>query len=334
MIDLTKLDDALRYKERRETRGAEQPPRTMETYSKWADVPEHLKTKTGLNQAGLRRRPKQGAVAQIDTRWGSHGGVYDLYDVRECITQTPLTDEQKQQRAERLRQARIDTHCNVCDAYVAKADKQAQDGLCASCVQWKARRLERKRELRDKAISLLQGCLILDTETTGLSSTDAIIELAIINQSGNTVFCGLIHPEFPDGYIKDAWPDATNINGITPEMVTHAPRLSELQPQILERIGDLPVVIYNAEFDTAFLQRAGITLTNTFCLMTGFAKYRGEWSNYYHEYKWCSLDMACAVMGIDRTTRHKALADTQDTRRLLQAIATREPDVMPFEMYH
>ena len=305
----------------------------METYSKWADVPEHLKTKTGLNQAGLRRRPKQGAVAQIDTRWGSHGGVYDLYDVRECITQTPLTDEQKQQRAERLRQARIDTHCTVCNAYVAKVAKVAQDGLCESCAKWKARRMQRKLEMRDAAQTLLKGCLILDTETTGLTAFDSIIELAIINQHGDALIDTLICPEFP-GRAKDAWPDATNINGITPEMVAHAPRLSELKPQILEQIGDQPVVIYNAEFDTAFLQRAGITLTNTFCLMTGFAKYRGEWSNYYHEYKWCSLDMACAVMGIDRTTRHKALADTQDTRRLLQAIATREPDVMPFEMYH
>ena len=46
----------------------------METYSKWADVPEHLKTQTAIKQAGMRRRPKQGVIATIDTRWGSHGG--------------------------------------------------------------------------------------------------------------------------------------------------------------------------------------------------------------------------------------------------------------------
>ena len=298
----------------------------METYSKWADVPVHLKTQTAIKQAGMRRRPKQSIIATIDTRCGRHGGVYNLYDIRECRPQPLLSEGEKQRRAERLRQAQIDTHCTACDAYVKKAVKAANGGLCESCMQWKTRRMQRKQEMRDMARTLLKGCLILDTETTGLSSTDAIIELVIINQSGNIVFCALICPEFPEGYEKNAWPDATAVNGITPEMVTHAPRLSELKDQVLKTIGDQPVVIYNADFDAAFLQRAGITIINPVCLMKGFAKYYGEWSNYYKEYKWHSLDMACAFMHIERAERHRALADTQDALKLLKAMAEREPE--------
>lgn len=187
------------------------------------------------------------------------------------------------------------------------------------------------------AHTLLKRCLILDTETTGLNIFDAILELAIINQDGDTLFNSLLKPEFCNGMptqYTDAWPDATAVNGITPEMVANAPRLSELRDQVLETIGDQPVVIYNADFDTAFLQRAGITLTNPVCLMKGFAKYYGEWSSYYKDYKWQSLDIACAIMEIDRATRHRALADTQDALKLLRAIAEREPVVEKFEMYH
>lgn len=81
-------------------------------------------------------------------------------------------------------------------------------------------------------------------------------------------------------------------------------------------------------------RRSGITLANPFCLMKGFAKYYGEWSNYHHDYKWHSLDLTCAIMEIDRTARHRALADTQNTLKLLRAIAEREPVVEKFEMYH
>lgn len=309
----------------------------METYSKWADVPEHLKTKTAIKQAGMRRRPKQGVIATIDTRWGSHGGVYNLYDIRECRPQPILSDEKKQRRADRLRQAQIDTHCNVCEAYVTKAAKIAQDGLCESCAKWKARRMQRKQEMRETAQTLLKNCVILDTETTGLTAFDAILELAIINQNGDALFSSLIQPEFYNGlppqYNHD-WPDATRVNGITPEMVANAPRLSELKDQILETISNQPVVIYNADFDTAFLQRAGITVETQFCLMKGFAKYWGKWSAKYEEYKWHSLDRACAIMDIERSERHRALADTQDALKLLRAIAEREPVIERFEMYH
>ena len=47
----------------------------MTYYTRWADVPETLKTKTAIRQAGKRRRPKQPVIAQIDTTWGTHGGV-------------------------------------------------------------------------------------------------------------------------------------------------------------------------------------------------------------------------------------------------------------------
>lgn len=73
----------------------------MNYFTRWADVPECLKTKTAIRQAGKRRRPKQPVIAQIDTTWGTHGGVYDLYDITACLDARPVSDE----RRERMRHA-------------------------------------------------------------------------------------------------------------------------------------------------------------------------------------------------------------------------------------
>ena len=51
------------------------------TYTSWADVPDHLKTKTGLKNAGLTRRPRQ----KIKGYKSGRGRKYKLYDVDDAI---------------------------------------------------------------------------------------------------------------------------------------------------------------------------------------------------------------------------------------------------------
>ena len=64
--------------------------------------------------------------------------------------------------------------------------------------------------------------LILDTETTGLDSQAEIIEIAIINESGNVVFESLVKPTKP---IPE---DAIAIHGIANEQVHAAPLWIEI----------------------------------------------------------------------------------------------------------
>ena len=46
------------------------------------------------------------------------------------------------------------------------------------------------------------------------------------------------------------------IHGITPEMVEDAPTEADVMPQIMEFIGDYPIVAHNAIFDFSFLNEA------------------------------------------------------------------------------
>ncbi len=74
--------------------------------------------------------------------------------------------------------------------------------------------------------------IVLDGETTGLDLyrqdfPDEILQLSILDGSGQVLFHSYIRP-----YAHTSWPEAQAVNGISPEMVAHAPYLYQVAPQI------------------------------------------------------------------------------------------------------
>lgn len=295
---------------------ADQAKAALPCYSAWADVPAHLKTATGIRKAGLRRRPKQPIRAWIDTTWGSYGqygGEYPLYDIADCLP--GFTAEQKQARRERLQAL----HCDLCDSMAKKAFLLAHDGRCPSCQRRYDGFLTRRSDCQQWAAQMLTaGCLVLDTETTGLDAQDdRIVDLAIVDGHGDLLFESLLNPERP---IPS---DAIRVHGITDDMVSHAPTLAQVADQIKAFLADRPVVFYNAGFDNAFLQAAGIQVAAPECLMLRSAKYVGIWSDYFEDWKWPSLDAACSFFDVQREQRHRAAADALDSFKVLLAMRER-----------
>lgn len=95
--------------------------------------------------------------------------------------------------------------------------------------------------------------IVLDTETTGFDprTGDRMIEVGCIEiddllPTGRT-FHRLIHPE------RDIPAGAIAVHGITLEKLHGAPKFAEVAADLLEFIGDAPVIAHNASFDRAFL---------------------------------------------------------------------------------
>ncbi|WP_240725559.1 3'-5' exonuclease [Escherichia sp. E5028] len=89
----------------------------------------------------------------------------------------------------------------------------------------------------------------LDTEGTGLDpDEDAMLDIAIVDDAGTILLNSLIAP--PPGL--SAWPQAQTIHGITTAMVSTAPSLDTLRPQIEAAVRNRDVVIYNAAFGCRF----------------------------------------------------------------------------------
>jgi DNA polymerase III subunit epsilon len=95
--------------------------------------------------------------------------------------------------------------------------------------------------------------IILDTETTGFDPKkgDRLIEIGCVEivellPTGRTLhlFCD---PERPIP------PDATRVHGITDAMVRGKPKFAAIAEQILDFIGDAPIVAHNAQFDRNFV---------------------------------------------------------------------------------
>ena len=144
--------------------------------------------------------------------------------------------------------------------------------------------------------------LFLDTETTGLTTTDQIIEVAIVDQIGKVLLNTLVNP----GRVAIN-PHAEAAHGITASMLRGAPSLADLWPQIRSILSGNRVVIYNAKFDRRFfpdnLACAGLVE----CAMQAFVAVRGV--------KSARLAEAAAHVGhVWVGDAHRALADTQALR--------------------
>lgn len=148
--------------------------------------------------------------------------------------------------------------------------------------------------------------LYLDTETTGLSPRDGaeIVEVAIIDDAGKAIVDSLVRPKRPIPA------DATRIHGIGDAMVSKAPLLEELWPEIERAVTGQQVVIYNAAFDRAFFPKRLGQAAQISCAMLAFAKAYGEWNPMRGEYKWQTLATAAAHVGHRfEGSAHRARAD-------------------------
>ncbi len=95
--------------------------------------------------------------------------------------------------------------------------------------------------------------IVLDTETTGFDpkTGDRLIEVGCIElvdllPTGRT-FHRFVNPE------RLIPPDAIRVHGITDDKVKEAPRFHEVVGELMEFIGDAPVIAHNAAFDRSFI---------------------------------------------------------------------------------
>lgn len=168
--------------------------------------------------------------------------------------------------------------------------------------------------------------LFLDTETTGLESSDEIVEICILDHTGEVVVDSLVRPtkRIPAG--------ATRVHGISNQMVQDAPTWAELWPQVLAALADKHVGIYNADFDLRMMrqshERAGLVWeelgATAFCVMKLYASFFGEANTRYGGYRWQSLENAGRQCHIPLPNSHRAQADTELTRQVLLHMAQQE----------
>ena len=146
----------------------------------------------------------------------------------------------------------------------------------------------------------------LDTETTGVSADDEIVELTIIDDNGEPLINTLVKPVYHSN-----WPGAERVHGISPIDVRHAPTQSQISDDIRKTVKGKRVVIYNAPYDSQYLPELE-EAAEVRCCMREFAD--------FNKSKWINLTNATKIVGYEWEGAHRALADTKALRAVWKFI--------------
>ena len=170
--------------------------------------------------------------------------------------------------------------------------------------------------------------IILDTETTGLTpSTDKIIEIACIELENHTPtgkkFHTFINPEM------NITEGAYQTHGITREFLNDKPKFKEIAKEFLDFIKDSTLVIHNADFDLAFLNKelkeAGLPIIPNLNVIDTLNVAREKFPGAQN-----SLDALCKRFKIDNSRRqkHSALLDCEILAKVyIELFEKKEPSL-------
>jgi DNA polymerase-3 subunit epsilon len=154
--------------------------------------------------------------------------------------------------------------------------------------------------------------IVFDTETTGLSplAGDRLVEIGCVELYNRVETGRTYHAYFnPDRSMPSG---AEAVHGLSEAFLSDKPRFHERVDELLDFLGDCPLVAHNASFDFGFLNhelnncgRQIICMTRMVDTLT-LARSRHPGAKH-------SLDALCTRYGIDRSLRikHGALIDAQ-----------------------
>ena len=154
--------------------------------------------------------------------------------------------------------------------------------------------------------------IVFDTETTGVNPAagDRMVEIGCVELVNRCETGRSFHAYFNPGRSMPS--EAEAVHGLSTIFLSDKPLFADRCGELLDFIGDAPLIAHNASFDFGFLNaelgqcgRDPVCLTRMICtLMMARAKHPGA----KH-----SLDALCTRFGVDRSARvkHGALLDAQ-----------------------
>ena len=154
--------------------------------------------------------------------------------------------------------------------------------------------------------------IVFDTETTGLSpqNGDRLVEIGCLEMINRVETGRHFHCYFNPG--RPMPTEAEAVHGLSDRFLSDKPVFADKAAELLDFIGDSPLVAHNAAFDFGFVNhelgvcgQPPVCQTRMVCTLS-LARTRFPGAKH-------SLDALCARFGVDRSARvkHGALVDAQ-----------------------
>lgn len=128
--------------------------------------------------------------------------------------------------------------------------------------------------------------LFIDTETTGLEYNDQVIELAVVDSSGQVLLDTRLKPTVAIN------PEALDVHEINAEALTNAPTWPDIAPRLRQLLEGRQVVAFNNDFDSRLLQQTALAFDDDY------------WSWRVKEH--CAMDLAVQAFGV--TNRYGSIS--------------------------
>ena len=180
---------------------------------------------------------------------------------------------------------------------------------------------------RESAIRLAQANIsdkpvYIDTETTGLTRSDEVVEISIVDFDGKILLSSLVKPTQPIPR------DAQTIHGISNEMVQSAPIWPVLWPTVRSILYSRTVAAYNAPFDLQMMQQSHLRYRlpwrenlKMLDVLQIYSDYKGVWDPARRSMRFYKLEEAGRYFQIPLPNAHRSAADALLTRAVLHSIA-------------
>jgi DNA polymerase-3 subunit epsilon len=154
--------------------------------------------------------------------------------------------------------------------------------------------------------------IVFDTETTGLSplAGDRIVEIGCLELINKVETGRHFHSYFNPDRSMPAGAEA--VHGLSDAFLADKPRFHEVVEDLLEFLGECPLVAHNAGFDFGFLNHELNNCGRPLVCMTRMVDTL-QLARAKHPGAKHSLDALCTRYGVDRSLRikHGALIDAQ-----------------------
>lgn len=230
----------------------------------WKNVPADLFTKTELRENGLKPKGEEFAVAEVylGRQWCL------LYKEEDCVPIRKMSEKQKAALEKARAAYQKKCFCADCgsklksyetiEEHFADALKDhynliidiikddLQDRLCRDClnevqekVYTRIVKLHTKEKLQEVENT---DYVVLKIETTGLTSQDEIIQIAIIDKHENVLLHTYIEPT------TEVTPDAKWMHGKSNADLVGEPKWTDIYEKVKEIVTGKNVVIFNESF--------------------------------------------------------------------------------------
>jgi DNA polymerase III epsilon subunit-like protein len=164
----------------------------------------------------------------------------------------------------------------------------------------------------------------LDTETTGFGTRAEIVDIAVVDASGQVLLESLVRPA------NRIPADVIAIHGITDADVSGAPTWCDLYQDVLRVLTGRRVVVYNVTFDRQMVDQAcgrfalAAPTAEWECAMKKYAGFHGNWDARKHWYRFQKLERAVLAFGAE-PGGHRAAADALACRTVVLGMAATQP---------